>query len=1128
MEGLLRQFADRLQGADVGLFYYAGHGLQVYGQNYLAPIDAQLDEVQDLYFEAVNLGLILQLLEAAPRTSLIFLDACRDNPLARNLARSLGTGRSQSVGRGLAQVESGVGTLIAYATQPNNVAYDGTGEHSPFTAAVLEYVDEPGLEVRQMLSRVRETVIKTTDGRQVPWDHSSLTSDFYFLPETQVAARTQSGAASSLGSDVLSEIIFWQSIQGTQNPDDIRIYLEQFPEGQFSKLARSRLRALEAAAPEAAQPGTGRTEEQTAALRPEPDVARLEQRESELSRRETELQNLRAALEVQQEELADLRAQTEARREELERREAEQTERLARLERDRVALEQARERLAQQQAALADAPDPEEMARVQATLDAREQELRRRETELENEQQAVEMDRNERLAAIDEELAARQDAAEQELQQRVTGLESREQRLAEQQQQLEQMAKEVAAAREKSEAERQTQIAAAEAQLAAAAAERERLHEERAKLEAEQQQLAELRLQNQFRRQELDALAAEQAERLTQIEQDRAALEAARLQLGRREADLAGAPDPKAMAEAKAELDAREAEIERRNAELSAERQALEAERSERLAALDEELATRQRAAEQELQQRSDAIKEREQALAEQQAKIVQLGREVATAVEQDKAVRQEQLAQAQAKLAAAEAEHQRLAGERVQLEAEWARLDELRKSDDARRTQFAALEAEQAERLAQLEQDRAVLQQAQQELGERQANLADTPDPDEIAQNSAQLAAREAELRRREAELNEDQQALEAERTKQVAALDLRLEPPAGSVVDSATAAEAAPGPEEDTEPSGQQPVEREPGPPATPDVQESAEEPAAEQKPLEQDRLEVATVEPRQELEAQPEEPAVVTLEPEVDEIDAEYVALKTANVRAEPTTDSSVLAVLYTGIDVRVLGKVKGQDWYQITRPDGGIGYVHASLLEARDVQMARAEAAAAEAREAAQREAERKAAGEQQRQVREAAQREADRKAADEVARRRSELEDKRQAEEKAAAERLAAIQPQQQLEPRPEEKAPAERPGEIQLTQASILGSWCSDNVRFRLTETSWKFHMADGYEVTFPVNRYELLDDTIKVHWRDNKNLPTVTEFGQFSSDQDNLVQIRGRIEPGGDWHYYNRPFGRC
>ena len=130
-EGLLRQFADRLQGAEVGLFFYAGHGLQVRGRNYLAPVDAQLDEEQDLYFEAFDMELVLQLLEREPRTSLIFLDACRDNPLARNLARSMGAARSQGVGRGLAQIQGGVGTLIAYATQPNNVAYDGTGEQSP-------------------------------------------------------------------------------------------------------------------------------------------------------------------------------------------------------------------------------------------------------------------------------------------------------------------------------------------------------------------------------------------------------------------------------------------------------------------------------------------------------------------------------------------------------------------------------------------------------------------------------------------------------------------------------------------------------------------------------------------------------------------------------------------------------------------------------------------------------------------------------------------------------------------------------------------------------------------------------------------------------------------------------------
>jgi uncharacterized caspase-like protein/uncharacterized protein YgiM (DUF1202 family) len=1138
-EGLLRQFADRLQGASVGLFYYAGHGLQVNGRNYLAPVDAQLDEEQDLYFEAFDVELVLQLLERESRTSLIFLDACRDNPLARNLARSMGPARSQGVGRGLAQVDSGIGTLIAYATQPNNVAYDGTGEHSPFTAAVLEYVGEPGLEVRQMLSRVRETVIKNTDGRQVPWDHSSLTSDFYFVPEQQVAARTPPAPAPALGSDAVSEIIFWNSIQGSQNPDDIRVYLEQFPNGLFSQLARNRLRALEAAASDAAPPG-GEGQQQASAPRADSALALLEQRESEVSRREAELQQLRQALAVQQQELDDLRAQTEARRQELDQREAEQAERWARLERERAALEQARDTLAQQEAALASAPDPEEMARLKAMLDARELELRERATELDKQQQGLETERAERLVDIDKELAARQEAAQQALKYRVAAIEKREQSLAQQQQQLEQRSQEIAVAREKSEAEREAQMAAAQAQLAAAAQERERLAGERAKLEAEQSELAELRGQNEARGQALEAVAAKQAERLAQLEQDRASLEEAREALRQREADLADAPDPAAMAQAKAALDAREVEIQRREAEFVAEQQALEAERSERLAALDAELAARQRAAELELQQRAAALEQREQALAQEQDRLAQLGRETAAAVEHDEATRQQQLAEAQAKLAAAEAERDRLAEERTQLEAERARLSELRESDQLRRTQLAALEAEQAQRQAELEQHRAALDLAQQELGKDQANLADTPDPDEIAQNSAAIAARQAELEQREAELREEQQALEAERTNQVAALDLRLSALAENAAEPVTSGEAAPGVGNDGGPSELQssgseagtpavkalPSPEQPGadevdlPAAPPDTQPATEAPVREQTATEPAPVELANVEPRQQLERRPEEPNVVAPEFGVDRVDAEYVALKNSNVRVEPTTDSSVLDVLNRGTAVKVTGKIKGRDWYQIELPGRAPGYVHASLLENREIRMARADAAAAEeqrrrqaeAEAAARREVARRAAAEQAREIAEAGREE----------------QPKAVVEAEATAERLAALQPQQQIPPGQDEPVPAERASEPRLTQASILGDWCSEGVSFRLTTSSWDFRMVDGNEVKFAVQNYEFLDDTIQIHWRDNKNRRTVTEFGQFSDDQRRVVQIRGRNEPDGDWHYYNRPFGRC
>ena len=113
MERLIRDFAKTLKGADTGLFFYAGHGLQVNGKNYLVPVDAKLNDEIDLEFEAIDLNKVLRIMERSTKTNMVFLDACRDNPLARNLARSMGT-RSSAIGRGLARVEAGVGTMVAY------------------------------------------------------------------------------------------------------------------------------------------------------------------------------------------------------------------------------------------------------------------------------------------------------------------------------------------------------------------------------------------------------------------------------------------------------------------------------------------------------------------------------------------------------------------------------------------------------------------------------------------------------------------------------------------------------------------------------------------------------------------------------------------------------------------------------------------------------------------------------------------------------------------------------------------------------------------------------------------------------------------------------------------------------
>lgn len=184
----LRVFSRNLEGADTALLFYAGHGLQVAGRNYLIPVDAGLDSERDLDFEAVSLDFVLRQMEVGRegKTSIVFLDACRDNPLARNLARSMGT-RSGALGSGLAEVRTGVGTFIAYSTQPGNVALDGAGRNSPFTAALKTHVIEPGRNLTALMIEVRNDVLKATDGRQVPWDHSALTSDFFFQHQTLAA-----------------------------------------------------------------------------------------------------------------------------------------------------------------------------------------------------------------------------------------------------------------------------------------------------------------------------------------------------------------------------------------------------------------------------------------------------------------------------------------------------------------------------------------------------------------------------------------------------------------------------------------------------------------------------------------------------------------------------------------------------------------------------------------------------------------------------------------------------------------------------------------------------------------------------------------------------------------------------
>lgn len=186
MTKAVREFSSRLRGTEVALFFYAGHGMQMSGENYLLPVDADIQTPADVRFNTVNLTDIQQEMEGSGRANIIILDACRNNPFADRLAQS---GRA-APSRGLGRIDAaGEGSLIVYSTQPNNVALDGAGRNSPFTAALLKHVVTPGIEVRQMLSRVRGDVLSATERRQTPWDSSSLTGDVYLAgaPSSQPA-----------------------------------------------------------------------------------------------------------------------------------------------------------------------------------------------------------------------------------------------------------------------------------------------------------------------------------------------------------------------------------------------------------------------------------------------------------------------------------------------------------------------------------------------------------------------------------------------------------------------------------------------------------------------------------------------------------------------------------------------------------------------------------------------------------------------------------------------------------------------------------------------------------------------------------------------------------------------------
>ena len=237
----VREFTNIARDADIAIVFFAGHGIEVGGTNYLIPVDAKLSTDLDAEDEAVSLDRVVRALEPAKRLRMVILDACRDNPFVKSMQRTLAT---RSIGRGLAQVEpAGSDTLIAFAAKAGSTAEDGSGRHSPFTTALLKHISEPGLDVRLAFGRVRDEVMRSTSSRQEPFVYGSLggsTVALVPLPPTPAPARVAAPQPSAPAIDDTAGIRrdFELAAQiGTKEAWDSFLALRS--EGYYADLARA-------------------------------------------------------------------------------------------------------------------------------------------------------------------------------------------------------------------------------------------------------------------------------------------------------------------------------------------------------------------------------------------------------------------------------------------------------------------------------------------------------------------------------------------------------------------------------------------------------------------------------------------------------------------------------------------------------------------------------------------------------------------------------------------------------------------------------------------------------------------------------------------------------------------------
>lgn len=252
MNRAIVQFGEKLRADTVALFFYAGHGIQVKGKNYLIPVDAQIQSEASIRAETVDVDGVLDQLTVSS-LNIVILDACRNNPFER---------RFRSIGGGLAQMDAPKGSLIAYATAPGKTAADGDSRNGLYTQELLKHIQTPDLPLEAVFKRVRVGVMTASGEVQTPWETSSLTGEFFFRSVAGASPAATQQLVVPVDPDT-AEVSFWRSVERSTDISDFEAYLRSYPNGRYATLAKAVLDKLRSEATEREKQEAARRERET-------------------------------------------------------------------------------------------------------------------------------------------------------------------------------------------------------------------------------------------------------------------------------------------------------------------------------------------------------------------------------------------------------------------------------------------------------------------------------------------------------------------------------------------------------------------------------------------------------------------------------------------------------------------------------------------------------------------------------------------------------------------------------------------------------------------------------------------------------------------------------------------------